>query len=84
MSMIVMLAVLAMLIARSADPNMWKWFTGEGRIADAGAGDGEDAAADQAKAKKVVVQQPPEPEKVTPIQERGRLHDPCSLRVAPT
>jgi hypothetical protein len=66
MSMVLMLAVVGMLIARSADPNTWKWFTGEARVADAGGDDPDNAAADRAPAGNQPVQQPQQPEEVTP------------------
>jgi len=61
MTMVVMLGVLGMLIARSADPNSWRWLTGEGKVAV----DQADEPADEpvADAKKLA---PPVPERVTP------------------
>src|SRR5688572_11441008 len=61
MTMVVMLGVLGMLIARSADPNSWRWLTGEGKVAvDQAAEPADDPFAD---AKKLA---PPVPERVTP------------------
>jgi hypothetical protein len=56
-----MLAVLAMLIVRAADPNTWRWLTGEGKVkvADAAIPAVEKQPADAEK-------QPPQPERVTP------------------
>jgi hypothetical protein len=58
--MVMMLAVLAMLIGRSADPNTWRWLTGEANVKGPNAGDGA------APAKVAAQKAPPEPEIIEP------------------
>jgi len=65
MSLVVMLAVLGMLIARSADPNNWRWLTGEGKVAPGDAAD-DDAAPPAVKLVDAHKLPPPKPERVTP------------------